>query len=168
MGRFSDFLKWVKGDEEYEEEEQEPVRQREEEPVVNNSGSTGSSMGNGNGGYSNYDMPAPEPSISRRSSGKVVNLNSATQLSVVLVKPERFEAAADIADHLKEQRAVLLNLEQADGEVSRRMVDFLSGVAYAKEGKVKKVAKSTYIITPCNVEVVGDLIDELENNGVYF
>ncbi len=168
MGRFSDFLKWVKGDEEYEEEEQEPVRQREEEPVVNNSGNVGSNMGSGNGGYSNFDVPAPEPSVSRRSSGKVVNLNSATQLSVVLVKPERFEAAADIADHLKEQRAVLLNLEQADGEVSRRMVDFLSGVAYAKEGKVKKVAKSTYIITPCNVEVVGDLIDELENNGVYF
>ncbi len=168
MGRFSDFLKWVKGDEEYEEDEQEPVRQREEEPVVNSSGSIGSGLGSGSGGYTGYDMPASEPSVSRRGGGKVVNLNNAAQLSVVLVKPERFEAAADIADHLKEQRAVLLNLEQADGEVSRRMVDFLSGVAYAKEGKVKKVAKSTYIITPCNVEVVGDLIDELENNGVYF
>ncbi len=167
MGRFSDFLKWVKGDEEYEEE-QEPVRQREEEPVVNNSGSMGSGIGSGGGGYSGYDTPAAEPPVSRRGGGKVLNLNNAAQLSVVLVKPERFEAAADIADHLKEQRAVLLNLEQADGEVSRRMVDFLSGVAYAKEGKVKKVAKSTYIITPCNVEVVGDLIDELENNGVYF
>jgi len=168
MGRFSEFLKWVKGDEEYEDDEQEPVRQREEEPVVNSGGSMSNGMGSGSGGYSGYDTPSSEPPVSRRGGGKVVNLNNATQLSVVLVKPERFEAAADIADHLKEQRAVLLNLEQADGEVSRRMVDFLSGVAYAKEGKVKKVAKSTYIITPCNVEVVGDLIDELENNGVYF
>ncbi len=162
MGRFNDFVKWVKGEDvEYEEDEQEqPVRKREEEPMV-------SSGGIGGGSYSGYDTSPSEP-VSPRRSGKVVSLNNSVQLSVVLVKPDRFEAAADIADHLKEQRAVLLNLEQADKEVSRRMVDFLSGVAYAKEGKVKKVAKSTYIITPCNVEVVGDLIDELESNGVYF
>ncbi len=160
MGSIKDFLTWVKGEDiDYEDEAQEPVQEREEEePVVSGSSS---------GGYSGYEAPVQEPSPARRSN-RVVNLNNAAQLSVVLVKPDRFEAAADIADHLKEQRAVLLNLEQADTEVSRRMVDFLSGVAYAKEGKVKKVAKSTYIITPCNVEVVGDLMDELENSGVYF
>ncbi len=159
MGSIKDFLTWVKGEDiEYDDETQEPAQEREEEPVVS---------GGGSGSYSGYEAPVQEPSPLRRSS-RVVNLNNAAQLSVVLVKPDRFEAAADIADHLKEQRAVLLNLEQADTEVSRRMVDFLSGVAYAKEGKVKKVAKSTYIITPCNVEVVGDLMDELENSGVYF
>ena len=50
----------------------------------------------------------------------------------------------------------------------RRLLDFLSGVAYANEGKIKKVAISTYIITPYNVDILGDLIDELENNGLYF
>ena len=51
---------------------------------------------------------------------------------------------------------------------SRRLVDFLSGVAYAGEGKIKKVAANTYIITPYHVELEGDLIDELESNGLYF
>lgn len=51
--------------------------------------------------------------------------------------------------------------------VARRLVDFLSGVAYANEGKIKRVANSTYIITPYNVDILGDLIDELENNGLY-
>ena len=87
---------------------------------------------------------------------------------VVLVKPDRFENAAEIADHLREKRTVVLNLEQTNKEVSRRILDFLSGAAYAQEGKVKKVALSTYIITPYNVDILGDLIDELENNGLYF
>ena len=58
--------------------------------------------------------------------------------------------------------------ESATKEIARRLLDFLSGVAYANEGKIKKVAISTYIITPYNVDILGDLIDELENNGLYF
>lgn len=52
--------------------------------------------------------------------------------------------------------------------MARRLLDFLSGVAYAQEGKIKKVALQTYIVTPYNVDIMGDLIDELENNGLYF
>ena len=103
-----------------------------------------------------------------RGRGKVVNIHATTQLKVVLVKPERFEAASEIADHLRDKRTVVLNLEQTDKNIARRLIDFLSGVAYANEGTIKKVALSTYIITPYNVEILGDLIDELENNGLYF
>ena len=102
----------------------------------------------------------------RRS--KVVNIHATTQLKVVLVKPERFENASEIADHLREKRTVVLNLESTNKDIARRLLDFLSGVAYANEGKIKKVAISTYIITPYNVDILGDLIDELENNGLYF
>ena len=105
---------------------------------------------------------------SDRRSNKVVNIHTTTQLQVVLVKPDRFENAAEIADHLREKRTVVLNLEQTSKDVSRRILDFLSGAAYAQEGKVKKVALSTYSITPYNVDTLGDLIDELENNGLYF
>lgn len=112
-----------------------------------------------------FSTPASEP---ERRSNKVVNIHTTTQLQVVLVKPERFENASEIADHLREKRTVVLNLEQTDKEIARRLLDFLSGVAYANEGKIKKVAVSTYIITPYNVGIMGDLIDELENNGVYF
>ena len=106
----------------------------------------------------------PEP----RRSNKVVNIHTTTQLQVVLVKPERFDNAWEIADHLREKRTVVLNLESTNKDIARRLLDFLSGVAYANEGKIKKVAISTYIITPYNVDILGDLIDELENNGLYF
>ncbi len=99
---------------------------------------------------------------------KVVNIHATTQLKVVLVKPERFENASEIADQLKEKRTVVLNLESTNKDVARRLIDFLSGVAYAGEGKIKKVAANTYIITPYSVDIMGDLIDELENNGLYF
>ncbi len=105
---------------------------------------------------------------SDRRSNKVVNIHTTTQLQVVLVKPERFENASEIADHLRDKRTVVLNLESTDKNIARRLIDFLSGVAYANEGTIKKVALNTYIITPYNVEILGDLIDELENNGLYF
>ena len=110
-----------------------------------------------------FDAPADE-----RRSNKVVNIRAATQLQVVLVKPEKFEDSSAIADHLREKRTVVLNLESTNEDVARRVLDFLAGVAYAQEGKIKKVAISTYIITPYNVDILGDLIDELENNGLYF
>ena len=98
---------------------------------------------------------------------KVVNIHATAQLKVVLVKPDRFENASEIADHLREKRTVVLNLESTNKDVARRLVDFLSGVAYAGDGKIKKVAANTYIITPYSVDIMGDLIDELENNGLY-
>ena len=88
------------------------------------------------------------PVENERRSNKVVNIHTTTQLQVVLVKPDRFENAAEIADHLREKRTVVLNLEQTNKDIARRLLDFLSGVAYANEGKIKKVAISTYIITP--------------------
>ena len=117
------------------------------------------------GGYSSYSSSPPDDD---RRSNKVVNIRAATQLQVVLVKPERFEDASSIADHLREKRTVVLNLESTNKEIARRLLDFLAGVSYAQEGKIKRVAVSTYIITPYNVDILGDLIDELENNGLYF
>lgn len=114
----------------------------------------------------NYDAPAP--STSNKKNNKVVNIHATTQLQVVLVKPERFDDASSVADHLNEKRTVVLNLESTNKDVARRLVDFLSGVAYANNGQIKRVAASTFIITPYNVDIVGDLLDELENNGVYF
>lgn len=107
------------------------------------------------------------PRMRRHDSDKVVNIHTTTQLQVVLVKPERFDEAAAIGDNLNEKRTVVLNLESTNRDVARRLLDFLSGVAYASNGQIKRVANSTYIITPYNVDVMGDLIDELENNGMF-
>lgn len=113
-------------------------------------------------------VSTPVRSIPYEDKNKVVNIHATAQLQVVLVKPERFENSAEIADHLREKRTVVLNLESTNKDIARRVLDFLSGVAYAQDGKIKKVAVSTYIITPYNVDILGDLIDELENNGLYF
>ncbi len=99
---------------------------------------------------------------------KVVNIHTTAQLQVVLSKPEKFEEVRGIADNLNEKRTVVLNLESVSKEVARRLIDFLTGVAYANNGQIKRVANSTFIITPYNVDVMGDLLDELENNGMFF
>lgn len=112
---------------------------------------------------------AAMPTESQSRGRKVVNINTTTQLKVVLVRPDKFEDASEIADHLRDKRTVVLNLESTERDIARRLLDFLSGVAYAQEGKIKKVAASTYIITPYNVDIIGDrsLLDELESTGAY-
>mgnify|MGYP004678691937 CR=1 FL=1 len=157
MGIFDNLKRYVRG-EDYEEDE-----------VMEEEGEESTRRWRTNESVAREEKPEPSVSGESRSaqSGKVVSIHTVTQLSVVLVKPERYEQAADIADHLKDKRTVVLNLEQTNREVARRLLDFLSGVAYANEGKTTKVANSTYIITPYNVEIQGDLIDELENNGLY-
>ena len=131
----------------------------------------GPQMVNNNSGLGvagNEEEDEPEEGAAPKRNGKVVNIHATTQLKVVLVKPEHFEDASTIADHLNNKRTVVLNLESTNKDVARRLIDFLSGVAYAGEGKIKKVAANTYIITHYHVELEGDLIDELESNGLYF
>ena len=126
---------------------------------------------------SSYDNDYEAPraaSRSRRQShysgdpSRVVDIRTTAMLQVVLVKPDKFEDARAIADHLNEKRTVVLNLEAASKDVARRLVDLLNGVAYANGGQLKKVSTNTYIITPYNVNVSGDLLDELESTGVFF
>ena len=129
----------------------------------------GPQMVNNNSGVGiGVDEEAEEPAEGTSKKNKVVNIHATTQLKVVLVKPVRFEDASTIADHLNNKRTVVLNLESTNKEVSRRLVDFLSGVAYANNGQIKRVANSTFIITPYNVDIMGDLLDELENNGAFY
>ena len=117
---------------------------------------------------SEYDDTTVSYGGEKNNRNRVVNIHATTQLQVILVKPERFEDARTIADHLNSKRTVVLNLESTNKDVSRRLIDFLSGVAYANHGQIKRVANSTFIITPYNVAIEGDLLDELENSGVYF
>ena len=107
------------------------------------------------------------PSTENKNN-KVLNINTTTQLQVVLVKPERYEDAGSIADHLNSKHTVVLNLEDTSRDISRRLLDFLSGVAYANSGQIKRVANGTYIITPYNVDIMGNLLDEIEGNDVFF
>ena len=125
-------------------------------------------MGEGDEYEDQYIDDGPQMVNNNSGVGIGMDEETTTQLKVVLVKPERFEDASTIADHLNNKRTVVLNLESTNKEVSRRLVDFLSGVAYANNGQIKRVANSTFIITPYNVDIMGDLLDELENNGAFY
>ena len=103
------------------------------------------------------------------ANNRVMNIKAQARVRVVIVKPERFQDSSSIVDYLKDNKTVVLNLESTEKEASRRIIDFTSGAAYANNGQIKCVANRTFIITPYNVDVVGeDVIDELENNGVFF
>ncbi len=125
--------------------------------------------GYGDEGNDNFDDDITIRDNANKKS-KVVNINATAKLAVALFKPERFgEETRAIADELIKTHTVVLNLENTNKDMSRRIIDFLSGVAYANRGKIKKVASSTFIIIPNHVDLTGDdLLDELENSGVYF
>ena len=93
-------------------------------------------------------------------SGQVVSVNNKQE--VVLFHPVAFNDASKAADDLRSRKAVIVNMENVDKAMARRVVDFLSGCAYALDGTVKKVAQSTYLFCPHNMEVVGDL-ESLQN-----
>lgn len=117
------------------------------------------------------EAPAAPKFFGRRETAQRTAQGGAArpQVQVVLVKPTRYEDAPSIADHLNARKTVVLNMESANREVSRRLLDFLSGSAYSTHSTIKKVANSTYIITPANVDVLGELIsDETETAGSIF
>ena len=100
--------------------------------------------------------PAPAAAPSNSFSGQVMNMNSGKQ-EVVLFHAKTFDDAAKAADELRKRKAVILNMENVDKSLTRRVVDFLSGSVYALDGRVKKVAQATYLFCPHNMDVVGDL-----------
>ena len=115
------------------------------------------------------DIPVksnPEPEFHVKK-GKVVNINTTTQLKVVVVSPDSFEEARDIADHLKQKKPVVINLESVEKDVARRIIDFLSGAVYATEGNIQKISSGIFLVAPYNVGIMGDFKDELRNKGVF-
>ena len=118
---------------------------------------------------------AEESSYTRReTSPRLVKSKSgapapSSQMQVVLVKPDRFEDVTSIADHLNEKKTVVLNLEAANRDIARRIVDFMSGAAYANHGNIRQVANSTFIIVPNGVDMMGELmLDEFTDDKIYF
>ncbi len=142
-------------EEEYDEPEEEPTRnsrrsERSERSERSSSGRSGMFGGQ-----------------SSNSKDNVTPIKGQAQIQVVLVKPEKYSNVSEVADHLLANRTVVLNLEKTEKNVSRRLLDFLSGVAYANNGKIQPIAASTYLITPINVEFQGELKEEITRNPMF-
>ena len=107
-------------------------------------------------GFGFAPMPATTSSAPISGfSGQVVG--GANKQQVVLFRPNNFNDTSKAADDLRSKKAVIVNMENVDKAMARRVVDFLSGCAYAMDGKVKKIAQSTYLFCPFNMDIVGDL-----------
>ena len=104
---------------------------------------------------SNYNEPFQSQSFQGATGGSGVSLNG-NALELKVIRPDRYENVSQIADHLLNKRTVVLNLEATNKETSRRIIDFLMGVAYSIGGNLKKVANNTFVITPNNVDVSND------------
>lgn len=90
------------------------------------------------------------------------------QMQVVLVKPDRYDDVTSIADHLNDKKTVVLNLENTDRDLSRRIVDFLSGATYANHGNMRKISRATFLIVPNGVDMMGELmLEDFEENHMY-
>lgn len=107
--------------------------------------------------------PASTAASTAASSNRVVNISSNPQSQLVVVRPERFAEVTDIADHLRNRKAIVLNLEKTNRDVARRTVDFLSGCTYALDGKIRKAATSIFLIVPYNMDIEGVNVEDLEN-----
>lgn len=128
-----------------EEEEEQPVVKKEKETVKKESNR-----------------------FSERRSGKTVPFNGGDNMRLYLAKPERFEDVTAIADQYCARRTIVLNLEKTDRDLARRILDFMSGVAYAKNGDLRKAAINTFVIVPSDVDVSGEnAIEDFDDSKLY-
>ena len=135
---------------EYEDEVAEPAPRARRASAFNTSASTDTA--------SDFTAPsAPSAPVSSGFSGQVLNMHAAGKQEVVLFHAKSFEDSAKAANELRNRRAVILNMENVDKALTRRVVDFLSGCVYALDGQVKKIAQSTYLFCPHSMDIVGDL-----------
>ena len=111
--------------------------------------------------------PAENHSLNPKKN-KVISVHTTTQLKVVVRTPLSFENAKDIADHLKAKKPVVVNLENVDVPIAKRIIDFLSGAVYAVDGNIQKIADKIFLIAPYSVGIIGgDIKDELKNKIVF-
>ena len=154
-------------DEDYDdyEDELDDYVEETQEPATRSTGRRPSPFASADS--SDYSAPAaPAASSSSGFSGQVLSMSSGKQ-EVVLFHAKAFDDAAKAADELRKRKAVILNMENVDKALTRRVVDFLSGAVYALDGSVKKVAQSTYLFCPHNMDVVGDLESFQAEAGSY-
>ena len=137
-------------DDYYSEEEEEQAAPAQQEPAED------------------YDSAAPAQT--EEASDNVINLHDDTKVQFVLFKPESFDKeVTTMADEFVKRNTVILNMEQTNKDIGKRIIEFLSGVAYAHNGKISRVSEDTYIVMPSNVKLSGeDVMDEVESDNIYF
>lgn len=105
---------------------------------------------------------AIEPVIPFGRKAKVSSVPGGAPSKVVVIQFQNFDDAKDAADHLKNKKPVVANLEKLDNDTTRRVVDFLSGAVYGVSGRIQNVSNRIFLITPSNVEVTGNYQEDIK------
>lgn len=103
-----------------------------------------------------------------RKNAQVVSIHTQKQMRVVVMEPNTFEEAQNIADQLKSRRPVIVNLENVEKTLAKRIVDFISGATYALNGNMQKVGNGIFLFVPNNVDISGEMRGELNNKGLFW
>lgn len=143
-------------DEEYDEYDEDAADGFEAEPEEEAPRARRTAAAPADDAAFSFNTPSAAPAASTGFSGQLLS-SSGKQQEVVLFHPSKYDDSSKAADDLCNHKAVIVNMENVDKALARRVVDFLSGCAYAMKGKVKKIAQSTYLFCPPNMSVVGDL-----------
>lgn len=102
----------------------------------------------------------------KKNKGQVVSLHAQRQMRVTVVEPKSFEDVQGMADHLKNRRPVIINLEQAEPDLAKRVVDFISGATYALNGSMQKVGKGIFLFVPSNMDIDNETIEQSQDKGI--
>lgn len=126
-----------------------------------------------------YDVPVDEleeeeedvdqfTSISNTKTAKIYNLHTASPMKVVIVEPKKYDEVTTIADHLKQKKAVIVNLENLnDPSIRKSIFEFMNGAVYVLDGGIQKVSKGIFILAPNNVDIDSSIKKELESKTLF-
>ncbi len=98
---------------------------------------------------------------------KIVNIHTNSNIKLIIYEPKNLEEATKLVDDLKNRRPIVVNLQNLDGEMKRRVFDFITGALFALEGKIQKVSKGIFILAPNNVEIDSNIKEEFKNKGIF-
>lgn len=104
--------------------------------------------------------PSNIVSINSRSSNRSSN-------QVYVIKPQEFNEAQKVTDYLKEGKTIVINMEGIEVHAAQRIIDFIGGACYALDGSLQAISANIFIAAPSNIDVTGDLRDELLNNTTF-
>ena len=107
------------------------------------------------------------PAQIKKKGGQVVNLHTQSQVRVIVCEPRVYEDAQAIADHLKNRRPVIVNLEQTDPNLSKQVIDFVCGTTYALDGRMQKVGNGIFLFVPSNMNIDGKVSESLDEKTMF-
>ncbi|MGL4739600.1 MAG: cell division protein SepF [Sarcina sp.] len=101
------------------------------------------------------------------NNSKVVSIHSAADAKVVITRPTKYDESVDICTALRNRNIVIINTSALETKVARRLLDFVSGAAYALDGNLDDIENRVYIVSPSNVHVSNELKSELSSKGIF-